>query len=218
MTWRACAAVGVTAVALFLAPGAQAKGPIVVCGSTGCARVMSEAALASAARPIRLFGVDSATPTRAPISPTPYFVLRFSDFPGPLAFWIPARSTLLLRPQEQPQVWLEALPREVALLREKTAGLRPYRAPKHAVAFVDDELVPKADSYLRLFAVGTRASSASVAATWLPVRVTGGQTPWNDGRTAFWVARRGGLLKRDGVILSIPIALAQRIRSRVPLR
>lgn len=199
------------AAALLVAPSAFAKGPFEVCGASGCAVLAPETQL-----PVRL-GVDAATATLAPVAPAPYFVVRFQDFPDALVYWVPSASVLRLAPQGRPAAWVAATAAEAELLRAKTEGLRPYPSPVQVLAAVDGVKARGAATYLRLYTVGAPATSAAGAGGWLPIWMLGGRSPWNDGRNALFVSRRGGFLKRDGQLVRIPAALAQRIRARLPL-
>ena len=213
MPWKPTLVVVALAAALTVAPAGQAKGPFVVCGSSGCSVLSDET------QPmVRILGVDGSTPTLAPIAPAPYFIVRFSDFSEPLAFWIPSASVLRLVPQNGSGVWVATLSSEEALLRDRTAGIKPYPAATRASAYVDYEAVKRGNSYLRLFTIGTPVAAAPSTTKWLEVWVRGGHSPWNDGTALFWISRKGSLLKRDdGAVLKISPDVARRIRARLPL-
>lgn len=197
------------AVLLVAAPAALAKGPLQVCGASGCAVLGPEGQ-----SPI---GLGDRGGTLAPPAPAPYYVVRFSGMSVAAAYWIPSVSVLRLF-TNGPAVWVAALPAEEAVLRAQTAGLQPYPAPKHVAAFVDDGNVRAGDTYLRLYTIGTPVVLAPPASTeWLGIWLHGGTSPWTDGMSSFWISKKGSLLKRDDHVLQIPPALAKRIRAHLPL-
>jgi hypothetical protein len=201
--------------ALVAVPSAAAKGPFQVCGATGCAELAPEAA-----PPVRL-GAD-ATAAVGPVAPASYFVVRFAEFGSALAYWIPSAGLLRLSQSQGGalhNVWVATLPAEDAVLREKAAGLTPFAAPAHLAVTVNYTRVAAkgADSYFRLFTIGTPIASEPAGVAWQPIWVHGGASPWNDGLSSFAISRKGSLLKRDGQILRISTALAKRIRAAQPL-
>jgi hypothetical protein len=201
----------VAALALVLPAAAHAKGPFQVCGASGCVLLGEETH-----PPVRIIGVDPSTPAVAPARPAPYFVIRFSDFSEPLAYWIPSASALRLVSQNATGQWVATLPAEDSLLRDKAAALKPFAAPTRVSAFVDYEPVKRSNGYLRLFTIGAQAATTP-STRWLEVWVRGPQSPWTDGTTLFWISRRGSFLKREGTVFEIPATVAKRIRARLPL-
>ncbi len=201
------------ALVLVVAPAASAKGPIEACGASGCAFLGPEGQ-----SPIRLFSVDGATPTLSPATPAPYFVIQFGDRPGgsALAYWIPSAS--VLRVQGQPWRWIASLPSEDALLTEATAGLQPYAPPARPSVYVGYEPVKRSDGYLRLLTMGTPIAAVPSSVSWMEIWFMGKhRSPWTDGTTSLEISRRGGYLKRDGHDFRISLAMAKRIRARLPL-
>lgn len=197
-------------------PSAAAKGPFQVCGATGCAELGPEAA-----PPVRL-GADAAAAVVGPVAPVSYFVVRFAEFGSALAYWIPSAGLLRLSQTQGGavhNVWVATLPAEDALLRDKAAGLTPFAAPAHLAVTVNYTAVRSkdADSYFRLFTIGTPLASEPAGVVWQPIWVHGGASPWNDGLSSFAVSRKGSLLKRDGQVLRISASLAKRIRAAQPL-
>jgi hypothetical protein len=197
-------------------PSAAAKGPFQVCGATGCAELGPEAA-----PPVRL-GADAAAAVVGPVAPASYFVVRFAEFGSALAYWIPSAGLLRLSQTQGGavhNVWVATLPAEDALLRDKAAGLTPFAAPAHLAVTVNYTAVRSkdADSYFRLFTIGTPLASEPAGVVWQPIWVHGGASPWNDGLSSFAVSRKGSLLKRDGQVLRISASLAKRIRAAQPL-
>jgi hypothetical protein len=198
----------VAAFVLVLPGAAQAKGPFQVCGASGCKALSPETQL-----PVRL-GIEAGTQALTGVAPASYFTIGFADF-GAFAYWVPSAGVLRIVPQNDTPVWVTPLESELALLVEKTSGMRPYAAPRHAVAWVDYERVRNGDGYLRLLTAGTPAL-APVGMKWVSVRITGGVSPWNNGSVSLWVSR-SGYLKRDGQVLRIAPALAKRTLARLPL-
>jgi hypothetical protein len=200
-------------LAAFVAvPSAAAKGPFQVCGATGCTELGPETA-----PPVRL-GADAATAAVGPVAPASYFVVRFAEFGSALAYWIPSAGLLRLSQSQGGalrNVWVATLPAEDALLRDKAAGLTPFAAPAHLAVTVNSTAVKRkdADSYFRLFTIGTPIASEPAGVAWQPIWVHGGASPWNDGLSSFAVSRKGSLLKRDGQVVRISSALAKRIRA-----
>jgi hypothetical protein len=199
-------------LALFLVavPAASAKGPFQVCGASGCAVLGDEMQ-----PPVRLFGVPDG-PTIATPAPAPYYVVKFADIAETLAYWVPSVSALRIVPQHGTGAWVSALPAEVALLRAKTTGIRPYAPPTRVDAYVGYDHVARAFGWLKLATVG-KPVALSAPRAWLEITFFGGHSPWNDGSSQLRIARTGNYLMRDGVTLTIPKLVADRIRKRLPL-
>jgi hypothetical protein len=200
----------VAAAALAAAPAGRAKGPVQLCGASGCVDLAPET---DAGKWINAPGASSL----APPAPAPYFVVRFAEFGGALSYWIPSAS--VLRTFESTSVvWSAVSPETRDELVRLTAGLQPYAAPKRAVAFVDYDNVKGGATYLRLFTIGTPVTAAPpVSTAWLGIWLHCGKSPWTDGMSSFWISQKGNLLKRDGQVLRIPAAVAKRIRAHLPL-
>jgi hypothetical protein len=121
--------------------------------------------------------------------------------------------------------------------------LRPFPAPVIARVEVNGRVADDPQSYLRLFRIpeskrpiadpagpypaahGTADTDAIVRywnrieRHWLPVNLWSRRpSPWGDDSTSLWVARRLPLVKRDGEIVRVPLALADRIRRAQSLR
>jgi hypothetical protein len=198
-------------VAAVVAPAGHAKGPLQVCGASGCATLGPEADA-----PIWVANMPGAS-SLTPPAPAPYFVVRFAEFGAAQAYWIPSASVLRSF-QSTTAVWAAIAPDAEAALITLTAGLQPYPAPKRTVAFVDYENVKRGETYLRLYTIGTPVVASPPASTrWLGIWLHGGTSPWNDGMSSFWISEKGSLLKRDGQVLRIPPAVAKRIRAHLPL-
>jgi hypothetical protein len=199
------------ALALVAVPSASAKGPFQVCGASGCAVLGPETQ-----PPVRMFGLPADTPAIAAPEPAPYYVIRFADITGTLAYWVPSRSALRIVPQSGPAAWVSALPAEESLLRDKTAALRPYAVPLRVQAYVDWQPVKQPFGWLKLATVGKPATPPAPP-KWLDIWLLGGTSPWNDGSALLAISRTGNYLLRDGAVLTIPKQVADRIRRRLPL-
>jgi hypothetical protein len=195
----------VAVIALALPAAAHAKGPFQVCGPSGCVELSPETQAA-----IRL-GLAEGTPTLPAPAPAPYFTVRWGH--GLAGVWVPGKNALLLSYAAE---WVAPLDSELALLRDRTAGLTPFAPPSHAVAWVDWVRVKNGDGYLKLLTIGTPIAGAPSGTHWVDVRVMGGTSPWNDGSVSLSVARSGYLL-RAGRVFRIAPALAQRVLARLPL-
>jgi hypothetical protein len=195
----------VAVVALLAVPAAQGKGPTRVCGASGCLDMATEAETFGGA--VRL-SIAPGTPTLGAVAPAPYF--RIDGIGGPQV-WVPSRNALRVGDE-----WVAPLANELALLRDKTAGLAPFGVPRHASAFVDWNRVRNGDGYIRLATLGVPVAAAPRGTRWIDVWVMGGDSPWNDGSIRISVSRNGYLL-RDGRVLRIPVSLAKRVLARKPL-
>ena len=195
----------VAVAALVAAPAAQAKGPTRVCGASGCLDLATEADTFGGA--IRM-SLAPETQTLAAVAPAPYFLI--SGITG-AHVWVPSRGALRFD-----DAWAAPTDAELALLRERTAGLAAFQPPKHATAWVDWETVRNGDGYLKLATAGKPAAAAPKGTHWVDVRVMGGQSPWNDGSVRLAVSSNGYLL-RDGKVFRISKALAKRVLARLAI-
>jgi hypothetical protein len=199
----------VTAVVLAAAPAGFAKGPLQVCGESGCAALGAETDTPT------WLGGGSVT-AAAPPAPAPYFVLRYGDVGATVGYWIPSVS-IMRSFQSSAAAWTTAAPDEQAALLRLTQGLQPYAAPTRAEVSVEAKGVERGDTYLRLYMIGTPVASAPPSTVWLGIWLHGGTSPWTDGMSLFWISKKGSLLKRDGRVLRISPAIAKRIRAHLPL-
>lgn len=204
------ALVGMLVAVVLLAPPARAKGPLQLCGWAGCAQLGDDATEVA-----WLAGSYGSADRLPPPAPAPYFVLRFSEVPSVVAYWLPEAD--VLRVGGNHLSWVRTAPDDRAVLASAAAALRPYPAPRQARAAVDGKPVRGGSTYLRLYTVGTPVSSGRSPSGWLGIWISGRQTPWTDGRNELWISRRGTLLRRDGQLVRLPRALAERIRARQPL-
>jgi hypothetical protein len=136
------------------------------------------------------------------------------SMPGaPVAFYIPAAGDVRIQGPTGEAFWVH-LPHSLQrLLRRAAQGLQPFHAPmKLASASVNDQIVAKPSSYLRLYTLGTPVQSAPGGIKWLQISLMGPSSPWTDGWNSLRISRRGDYLKRDGELVRIPASIAQRIR------
>jgi hypothetical protein len=190
---------------LVVAPSAQAKGPTRICGASGCVDLASEAETFNGALRMSL---PPGAPTLGIVRPAPHF--HISGITG-ATVWVPSANALRFA-----YAWAPPTDSELALLRDKTAGLAPFQAPKHAVVYVDWEIVKNGDGYIKLATIGTHVADAPRGTRWVDVRVMGGNSPWNDGSLRLSIAR-GGYLLRDEEVYRIPVGLAKRILARLAI-
>jgi hypothetical protein len=209
----------VAAAAIVLVPRALAKGPVLICGATGCAPLGDEQSIRR-----WLPGYYPRTARVAPALPSSYCVIRFAEYGGTLAYWIPGGGVLRVG-SGRIVFWARPHPDDLTALQTATAELEPYAAPRAARAAVDADpgksvemrSVRGGDTYLRLYSLGQPVARANGPSSWLQIWVMGAPTPWTDGQNSLWISRRGALLLRDGTIVRIPISIAGQIRERAPL-
>ena len=201
------------ACALVLVPQAAAKGPVSVCGQSGCAPVGTEGAS------IAWWGGAYASHV-APAAPAPFFALRFGDvYQDPVAYWVPSAGVLRVVSASGPAVWVRPSAEDVAALEQATASLQPFAPPQTARVAVDGRPVRHGrQTYMRLFTTGAPVLIAVGAKGWLPIDFHGGETPWTDAYAWMWISKAHAYLKHpDGDVLRISPSLAGRIRHRLPL-
>jgi hypothetical protein len=133
---------------------------------------------------------------------------------------------------------LDAVPEKIAAAARV---LRPFPAPRLTRVVVGNRIAADPHSYLRLFRVpaprqrlrdpagprpGAEPTTGEVVAYWervrrlfIPIFVTSRrQSPWSDFNTSLWIGRRHDLLMRDGELVPIARALAERVRRARSLR
>lgn len=166
------------------------------------------------------------------------------DFPSMRTYYAPRSDRVRMSSAVAGEgVWRtpERIPPVVAAA---TRRLRPYPAPLLVRVEVDRRVARDPQSYLRLFRLaaarrpiadpagpypsnGDRGADSGeivrywqrVDRHWLPVSLSSRRpSPWGDEWTFVWVARRLPLVKRDGEIVRVPRALAERIRAARSLR
>jgi hypothetical protein len=119
--------------------------------------------------------------------------------------------------------------------------LRPFPAPRLTRVVVGNRAASDPHSYLRLFRLpaprervrdpagprpGLEPTTGEIAAYWERVRrhfvpielVSRRETPWSDFKTSLWIGRRHNLVLRDGEVVRVPPALAERVRRAHSLR
>jgi hypothetical protein len=194
-----------------LVPPAGAKGPVQLCGPTGCVELSRD--------PTGIGWAPGYYPSgsRVPAAaPSPFYVIRFADIPDTLAYWIPSAGALRVGSFDSTR-WVPVRGEDLAALTTGAADLEPFGAPRVVRAQVGERAARGGASYLRLFTVGTEVATGRSPAGWLRVWITGSPTPWTDGRNSLWISRRGSLLVRDGQMVRLPKLLAERVRARVAL-
>jgi hypothetical protein len=192
-------------LALVMAPLAHAKGPTRICGASGCVDLASEADTFGGAMRMSL---AQGTASLGHVAPAPYF--RISGITG-ATVWVPSANALRFA-----YSWAAPTDGELALLHEKTTGLAPFQPPRHALVYVDWDVVKNGDGYIKLATIGAPVAAAPATTRWVDVHVMGGNSPWNDGSVRLSVARNGYLL-RDGRVYRIPVALAKRVIARLAI-
>jgi hypothetical protein len=198
---------------LLVAPTAVAKGPIQLCGRSGCVPLMAADEIHSSVR----WQPGEFPTTVRPSGRSSFYKLQYTGF-GPVGYWVPAaRKLRLLLAQGGPARWVVPSSTEEAALAAAAQDLAAFPAPRSATVAVDLHIVRHAETYLRLFAAGTPAQPGRSPGGWLPIFMWGGASPWNDGLDRLAVSRRGGWLKINDVTLRIPDRLAAQVRQRVPL-
>jgi hypothetical protein len=126
-------------------------------------------------------------------------------------------------------------------LANAARALRPFPAPRVTRAIVGSRVAEDPHSYLRLFRVpsprgripdpagprpGVEPTTRAIVSYWervrrvfVPIRLESRrETPWSDFSASLWVGRRLDLIMRDGEIVRIPHALAERVRRGESLR
>jgi hypothetical protein len=198
-----------SAFACLLVPQASAKGPVVLCGASGCRDLGSE--------PFFRWLPSAYTVHVRPAAPGPFYKLRIGDYS--LAYWVPSTGVLRVSDGEGPATWVRPRPIDLALLREVSSGLQPFPTPTRADAMVDFVDVRHGSAtYLRLFTMGRLARGSVRVNSWLDIGIFGGDTPWTDGQYWMWVAKNGPYVRHvDGDVMRVSPRIASRIRHRLPL-
>jgi hypothetical protein len=192
-------------LALVLAPAARAKGPIQACGPKTCVTVASEGDGMG-----WLMGLPGGAAIPAASS---YYVLRFADIGSVLGYWIPSASIVRFVGTSAVGTWTNT---DDAGLRAATAGLAAFAPPRGATVYVNGDNVEGDATYLRLFTIGVPVAPPS-AVRWLPIWISGPATPWTDSYSDLRISRKGNYLYRNGLVFTIPLATAKKIRSLQPL-
>jgi hypothetical protein len=132
----------------------------------------------------------------------------------------------------------EALPPKLAAAARV---LRPFPAPRLTRVVVGNRAAADPHSYLRLFRLpvrrervrdpagprpGVEPTTREIVSYWervrrlfLPILVESRRiTPWSDPMTSLWIGRRHDMLLRDGELVRVPHALAERVRRAQSLR
>jgi hypothetical protein len=215
-TARALLVVPVVLLALAIMRDAAAStSGLAICGSSKSVEVRSARAQKV---PVKY---KSGLRAARPAAPQSFYKIQLNgsrscdvSMPGaPVAFYIPAAGDVRIQGPTGEAFWVH-LPHSLQrLLRRAAQGLQPFHAPmKLASASVNDQIVAKPSSYLRLYTLGTPVQSAPGGIKWLQISLMGPSSPWTDGWNSLRISRRGDYLKRDGELVRIPASIAQLIR------
>lgn len=188
---------------------------VILCGPSGCAETYSAAALAAP------FTYSSFLSRATPVRPQSFYVVSLNVAPGenPAAqplYFIPAASLIRISGGKGTlATWVHLSRAAATALQATVVHVPPYRGParlRHAI--VGHTLTDDPGSYLRLWTIGKPASSVPKGVDWIAISLSSDQaSPWTDGLVSIAVSRQGNLLKREGKVLTIPAAIAVRIRA-----
>lgn len=126
-------------------------------------------------------------------------------------------------------------------LQKAARAVRAFPAPRLTHVVVGDRAAKDPQSYVRLFRLprartqvddpagprpGLEPTTREIVEYWERVRwkykpislVSPRQSPWTDGKTSLWIGRKSDLLLRDGEVVPLAHALAERIRRGESLR
>jgi hypothetical protein len=233
-------AVVVAAVTLFVPSAAAKEAPTAlrVCGASGCATVGDAESARSIWTDARRIG---------PAAPAPYLRVQFVQgedalYPVQPMFYVPGAHALRIRNDVDIGEWRAPGELADAALVSAAARLRPFAPPAAVRAEVDRRPARDGSSYLRLFAVTGPARDdpagrpppgdvserhlddwvayfGRVRRIWAPILLQSTPpSPWTDGASDLWIARRGSLVRRDGEVVAVPPDLAAKARRGASLR
>ena len=235
---RRATIVGAVSVVLALPAAAAAKGGgLRFCGADACRTVLD---LTLRTRIGTALAATRGT-TLAPAHPAPFYRIILVDDRGrawsgyPDAYYVPSVQVVRVERTDE-ALWLPTDGAKAAF-DEATRGIDPF--PKPSVTLARVGLRPGHDpaSYLRLYefvaggervadplgprpALDWRNYDALVRyyrrdrRIWIPIRLQSSKpTPWTDDTAQLSVGRRDDLLRGDGVVVRMPHALAERVRS-----
>jgi|SRR5690242_1270837 len=202
----------VVVAALCCAAPANAKEVLgaQLCGAGGCATQHAAGLLEGHGGPL------GDGPLAAASKPGPWYhgYLLLGDRGkvfGRFAFYYVPDGRVVVQPGEGAQVttWLHPSPRLAVLLADLASRLKPYPMPELTEVAVNGRPAADPESYLKLYAVGKKATTyPSEMGTQVSLQ-TDRRTPWSDGNDVV-VYPKSNLLVRDGQILSIPGSIADR--------
>jgi hypothetical protein len=232
--------VAFVALALPVVAGAKLQGDLRMCGASGC-RVVDKhrghyiwPVVADLSH-----GVKTGPPPPGPFYRLTVLQLDSSGRPNAALqslpmYFVPGGAVARTDDGSIGATWtrLWVTPARIAQVARE---LRPFPAPRLVKVVVGERRVAKGpNSYLLLFRVpepdeaipdpaGPRpqpgdtreiaAYARRVERHWMRVYVSSErQSPWSDGRTSLWVGRKLDLVSRDGEIVRIQHALAERVR------
>jgi hypothetical protein len=224
--------------AALLLPGAapaKSEGALRVCGQNRC-RIIPERQAATVLAEIRRGRLVG------PAAPAPFYTLTHvfprgravSVVGTPAGYYVPS-SSVTREAGWRPPAWRRA----VAGLRTAARGLEPFPRPRIVRVEIDGRPALGPRSYVRLYALPSPPKPIRdpagpqprddpsryyetaelvrywqrVRRHWIPVNLwTARPSPWGDEETSVWIGRRRDLVNRDGEIVRVSRALAERIR------
>jgi hypothetical protein len=231
--------VAVVALSLPVAAVAKLQGDLRMCGASGC-RVVDRHE-GHDAWPL-LEDLSHGRKT-GPVRPGPFYRLaireRGANFDSTTMYLV-ANGAVARTDDGDGYAWTRLWVTPDAIARA-VPRLRPFPAPRLVRVVVGDGRVARdPNSYLRLFRIpagdetipnpagpGPKSGmtreivlhAQRVKRHWIPVYLTSRrESPWSDSKSSLFVGKRRDLLLRDGEIVRIPHALAERIRRGESLR
>jgi hypothetical protein len=194
----------VTAGALLLGGGAQAKAPpsgMDVCGARECVHLAWQQA-----EQFWIRAGEEGGPTAA----APFYLLRwhFDAEPERTAYYVPATGAMRWL---SPTRWGVVSPEGVAALKQPLSAIEPYPAPKPTYVTVGRRVARHPQTYLRL--LDGKPSVIFPATDWLRVTLRSvDASPWTNGAALIRLGKTSPYVVVDGWTFRIPRALAKRAR------
>jgi hypothetical protein len=181
-----------------------------LCGANGCATQRAAGLVEGHGGPLG----DGAL--AVPAKPGPWYrgYLLLGDNGkvfGRFAFYYVPDGRLVVQPGEGGQVttWLHPSPRLAVLLADLASRLKAHPMQKLTEVAINGRPATDPESYVKLYDVGTKATTyPQETGTQISLQ-TDLRTPWSDGNDVV-VYPESNLLVRDGQIVSIPGSVADR--------
>jgi hypothetical protein len=210
----------VTLAALFWVAPASAKELLgaQLCGPAGCA---TERGTSLREGPNGPFSGELAQPA-APSSWYRGYLLAGDQGKviGKMLFYYVPSAHQVVQPGRygQTTTWLRAKPDLAAMLERLSDKVKPYPVPRMTAVRVDSKPVADPQSYLRLWTLDKKASGyPDGLGSHTVIFYSEPASPWSDGN--YVVAYpKAKLLLRDGNVVALPKALADRLDRRQSLR
>jgi hypothetical protein len=181
-----------------------------LCGASGCVTQREAGLLEGHGSPLG----DGAV--AAPARPGPWYrgSLLLGDHGkvfGRYAFYYVPDGRLVVEPGQGGQVttWTHPQGRLAALLERMSGTLKPNATPNITSVAVNGRNAADPQSYLELYTIGETTTTYPTDLGTQIVLETAKRTPWSDGNDVT-VYPSSNLLVRDGQIVSIPGAIADR--------